>query len=79
MHERNIDWLPFALAGDQTHNIGMCPDQESNQRPFSLWDDTQPTVHTSQGSSSTFYYNILAPERILPVLQPFIWDHINAI
>ena len=30
--ERNIDWLPLAcaLTRDQTHNPGMCPDQESN-------------------------------------------------
>ena len=23
---------------DQTFNLGMCPDQESNPRPFSVWD-----------------------------------------
>ena len=28
---------------DQTHNWGMCPDQESNQQLFTLWVDTQPT------------------------------------
>ena len=28
----NTDVLPLVLAltGDQTHNLGMCPDQESN-------------------------------------------------
>ena len=33
--ERNIDWLPLTHApmGDQTHNPGMCPDQELNCDP----------------------------------------------
>ena len=37
----NIDWLPLerAQTGDQTHHLGMCPDQESNTRPFGLWDE----------------------------------------
>ena len=41
MWERNIDWLPVAcaLAGDQTYNPGMCPDQELNLQSFILWDD----------------------------------------
>ena len=30
--------------GDLAHNPGMCPDQESNHRPFALWDD----VHSTQ-------------------------------
>ena len=44
-HERNIDWLPLicALTGDWTCNPGMCADWESNLRPFTLQDDTQPT------------------------------------
>ena len=32
-------------------NPGMCPDQESNQQPFALWDDTQTLSHTSQDSA----------------------------
>ena len=28
---------------DQTCNPGMCPNRESNQGPFTLQDDTQPT------------------------------------
>ena len=36
--EREKDtWIPH------THNPGMCPDQESNQQPFALQDDAQPT------------------------------------
>ena len=40
--ERNIDQLPpiCAPARDQTRNLGMCSDQESNLQPFGVWDDT---------------------------------------
>ena len=38
---RNIDWLlPIhTLTGDQTHNLGTCPDQESNLQPLGVRDD----------------------------------------
>ena len=41
LRERNIKWLPptCTLSGDQTHNLGMCPDQESNQQLCSEWND----------------------------------------
>ena len=44
--ERNINvWLPLAHSptGDLSQNPGMCPDWESNQRPFGLQADTQST------------------------------------
>ena len=43
--ERNIDWLSFicTLTGDQTGNLGMCPDQELNWLPFALQEDAQST------------------------------------
>ena len=43
-YERNIDWvasctcLSWRLAG----NPSMCPNQDSNQRPAALQEDTQP-------------------------------------
>ena len=41
--KKNIDWLlSICTSGDQTW-LGMCPDQESNWRPFSSWDDVQLT------------------------------------
>ena len=45
MQERYMDRLSLlhAPTGDQTHNRGMCPDQELNQRSFILWDDAQPS------------------------------------
>ena len=32
MGVRNVDWLPpiRTLIGDQTRNLGICPDKESN-------------------------------------------------
>ena len=43
MCERYIDWLPLSCTptGDGAYNAGMCPDQEPNQRPSTLWDDAQ--------------------------------------
>ena len=36
-------------TGDLAHNPGMCPDRESNWRPFSLRDDAQPTEQHQSG------------------------------
>ena len=55
--ERNIDvretviGLPpvHAPTRNQTHNLGMCPDWESNPQPFGVWDDA-PTELPGQGS-----------------------------
>ena len=41
-------------TGDQTYNLGMCPDGESNLRPFGLWDDTNPLSHNSQEHNLRF-------------------------
>ena len=38
-------------TGDLAHNPGMCPDWESNQRPFDLQANAQPLSHTSQGNN----------------------------
>ena len=38
--EKNINQLPLA---DLARNPGMCPDWESNQRPFGFQADTQST------------------------------------
>ena len=42
--ERNIDWLsPICTpTRDWTHNLGMCPDWESNPQPLSA-QDSDPT------------------------------------
>ena len=39
------DQLPFVRTQtrDQTHNLGVCPDQESNPQPFSYRMMFQPT------------------------------------
>ena len=49
MWERNIDWLPPIhvptgdWTGDQKCNLGICPEQESNPKPFGIWDNLQIT------------------------------------
>ena len=50
----NIDQLRLTgiLTRDQTHNLGMCSDWESNQWPFVLWDDIQPTEPPQSGQCS---------------------------
>ena len=42
---RDKHWSPFmcTLAGHRTHNLLMCPYQESNWKPLNLWEDIQPT------------------------------------
>ena len=41
MQDRSIDQLPPVRTptGDQTHNLGMCPNQGLNPQHFSAWDD----------------------------------------
>ena len=31
------------LTGNQTHDLGMCPDRESNPQPFGVQDNVQPS------------------------------------
>ena len=37
--ETSIGCLLRNPTGDQTHNLGMCPDTELNLQPFGPWDD----------------------------------------
>ena len=61
--ERNIDVtekldrLPpvRALPGNQTHNLGRCPDQESNLQPFGVWDDAPANAATWPGLPLLFF------------------------
>ena len=49
--EKNINvWLPLVLpTGDQARNPSMCPEWESNQRPFGLQAHTQSTEPQQRG------------------------------
>lgn len=49
--ERNTDWLSITHtpAGDQTHSPGPCPVWESNQQPFTLQNNEQPTEPHQSG------------------------------
>ena len=43
--KRGEQWLALVCAPtrDQIRNLGMCPDQELNLRPFSLQEDAEPS------------------------------------
>ena len=45
MQDRNIKWLcpVWAQTRDQTRNLGMCPDQESNPQHFDYGATLRPT------------------------------------
>ena len=44
-----------ALTGDLVRNPGMCPDWESNRRPFGSQPMLNPLSHTSQGHLCNFF------------------------
>ena len=52
--ERNIDLLPLSMCPNRGRgpNPGMCPHQESNLRPFALWEDAQSTEPCPSGQNS---------------------------
>ena len=51
---RNINGLSLALnvTKDWTHNLGMCPNWESNLQSFGAWMTFQPTEPPIQGCSN---------------------------
>ena len=44
-------WLPptHAQTRDWIHNLGMCPDWESNLQPFGVWSDYPTNLATQLG------------------------------
>ena len=42
-------------TGDLAHNPGLCPDWESNQRPFGLQASTQSTESHQPGQVLSFF------------------------
>ena len=50
-------------TGDLAHNLGMCPDWESNRQPFGLQLTLSPLSYTSQGlimlSSNYLLFKVL--------------------
>ena len=56
------------LTGDLVCNPGMCPDRESNQRPFALWDGAQPTEPHQSGLNYIIFFTIWKSVAITSVL-----------
>ena len=57
MWERNINWLPLVVPWLGLNPIsGVCPDRELNRRPFTLWDNSQPTDPHWSGLQHSHYW-----------------------
>ena len=54
-------------TGDQAHNPGMCPDWESNQRPFGSQTSTRSTEPQQKISEPDFFKYI--PHNIMLILN----------
>ena len=67
MCERNISWfLPICiLTGDQTYNLGMCPDRELSLQPFGVRDDS-PTSWATLARACLFSWQESPVKLILP-------------
>lgn len=52
-------FLVCTTTADQTCNPGICPDRESNQWPFALWDNAKTEPHWS-GWDAWFFKNCAA-------------------
>ena len=65
LRERNIDMretlisclLELAPTGDRTHNLGACPDWESNLSPISLWVDASTNRAAPARDQNVFLQN----------------------
>ena len=74
MWERNSDGLPSTCAptGDWIHNLGMCPDQESNWRPFSYGTTLQPTEPHQPRQNISMSWKCIVPGSPFPVRSHII-------
>ena len=71
--ERNIHLLSFIHAPivDQTCNLGLCPDLESNLRPFTLQDDVQPAEPQQSGQRGQILIELMQI-----TILPWKWEHL---
>ena len=60
VREMSIGCFLDAPAGHLARNPGMCPDWASNQWPFALWDDAQPTEPHQSGQERIAFIRILS-------------------
>ena len=63
VRETSISLSRMRPDGDGTHNTDMCPDQESNWRPFALQHNAQPNEPCWPGLLSSFF--LMIPFEIL--------------
>ena len=53
--ETLIGCILYALSQGLTHSPGMCPDQEPNRWPLSLWEEVQPNEPHQSGPIQKLY------------------------
>ena len=75
MWERNIDQSPLVYQPTryQTHNPGICPNQESNWRLFALWNDTKPTEPYRSGLFIIFFEDIMMYYSLTPTYTDLLF------
>ena len=73
MQQRSINWsigcLLHSQTRDQTLNLGMCPDRESNQANFLLWDNAPTNWVTPTRASKGHNFNISVTAMWNRILQ----------
>ena len=79
MWERKMDQLPLVhtLTEDQTHNLGMCPDQESNQQHFALW--TAPNQPSHSVGARGFFCNADVQDPRPHICIQLVWGEAKGI
>ena len=53
--ETSISYLDALQTGTKSATTGMRPHWESNQQPFTLWDNAQPTEPHQSGQNNTLF------------------------
>ena len=68
----SLPYVPRAPSRDQTHNLGMCPDQELNLWPFGIWDDASATEpHWPELQKVLLEYSHV--DSLIYCLGMFVW------
>lgn len=74
--KRNIDWLPpiCTLTSGGTGNLDICPNRESNPRPFGIQGDSPTNGATWLGLYKTFL-NLHNDKGISEIFVHYVSKH----
>lgn len=78
IHQTSFSCLSYALTGFGTHNLGMCPDWESNQHLLVYGAILQSSELHGQGENSLFFFcnNVIAFLLIQQVLCALNYNYL---